>query len=131
MITAEQIMTTGVVTVRPEATINEAIELMLARRVSGLPVVNSAGFLVGVITEFALLAMAYDQRMTEQTVAEHMTRDVIGVEMDENVSRIADQFIIHRVRRLPVVDGGKLIGLISRVDVLRALYDSKSPVCSA
>ncbi len=131
MITAEQIMTTGVVTVRPEATINDAIELMLARRVSGLPVVDRDGFLVGVISEFALLAMAYDQQMTEQTVNEHMTRDVIAVELDDKISQMADQFIVHRVRRLPVVDDGRLVGLISRVDVLRALHHAKLPAITA
>jgi CBS domain-containing protein len=131
MLTAKQIMTSKIVTIHPSATIAEAIELMLDRRVSGLPVVDEQGFLVGVITEFALLAMAYDQHVTNQTVAEHMTRSVISVEVDDSVSRMADQFIVHRVRRLPVVDRGRLVGLISRVDVLRALYTCNAAVATA
>ena len=131
MITAEQIMTTGVVTITPEATISDAIELMLVRCVRGLPVVDSDGFLVGMITEFALLAMAYDKRITDQSVAEHMTRNVISVEAGDPLSRVADQFIVQRVRRLPVLKNGRLAGLVSRVDVLRALYNCEAPICTA
>lgn len=126
MITAKEIMTSSIVTIRPEATVDEAIQLMLARKVSGLPVVNEEGRLVGVITEFALLAMAYDNRVTHQLVSQHMTRDVITADVDDTVSRIADQFIIHRVRRLPVTEGGRLVGLVSRVDVLRAMYTAEA-----
>lgn len=130
MLTAEQIMTTGVITVRPESTIHEAIQLLLDRRISGLPVVDGQGALVGIITEYGLLAMAYDKGVTHQTVAQHMTREVIMVEADAPVNRVADQFIINRVRRLPVVKEGRLVGLISRIDVLRALYTAEAPVCA-
>lgn len=131
MITAEQIMTPGVVTVRPEATIREAIETLLTRRISGLPVVDGDGTLVGILTEYGLLAMAYDQEVTHQTVAQHMTTEVISADASTPVNGVADLFIVHRVRRLPVIKQGKLIGLISRVDVLRALYEAEAPVCTA
>lgn len=131
MLTAEQIMTPSVVTVGPEATIHDAIELLLAKRISGLPVVDRNGALVGILTEYALLAMAYDKEVTHQTVAQHMTQEVISVDAKTPVNRLADQFIVNRVRRLPVVDQGRLVGLISRIDVLRALYDAGAPVCSA
>lgn len=119
---AEQIMTTGVVTIRPEATIQEAIELILLRRISGLPVTDEDGRLVGIITEFALLAMAYDNHVPQETVAEHMTREIVAAEAGDPINRVADLFVVHRVRRVPVVREGRLVGLISRVDVLRALY---------
>ena len=130
MLTAEQIMTPHVVTVSPEATIHEAISLLLDKGISGLPVVDNSGSLVGILTEYALLAMAYDKQVTCQTVAEHMTREVISVDAREPVNHVADQFIVQRVRRLPVIKNGKLAGLVSRVDVLRALYTAEAPVCS-
>ncbi|MEO1497200.1 MAG: CBS domain-containing protein [Planctomycetota bacterium] len=117
----KDIMTDGVVTIGPTATIGEAIELLLARRVSGLPVVEADETLVGIITEFALLGLAYDQAIMSQTVAEHMTRTLLTVEVDEPVSKVADLCIVHRVRRLPVLDGGRLVGLVSRRDVLEAI----------
>lgn len=131
MLSAEQIMTTGVVTIRPEASIQDAIDLILKRRISGLPVVDSAGKLCGILTEFALLAMAYDQDVTHQCVYQHMTRDVITADASTPANQLADLFIIHRVRRLPILKHGRLAGLVSRVDVLRALCAEQAPVCTA
>lgn len=131
MLTAEQIMTPNVITIGPQASIHEAIQLLLDRNISGLPVVDREGALVGILTEYALLAMAYDKGISHQTVAQHMTREVISVDADTPVNRVADQFIVNRVRRLPVIDEGRLVGLISRIDVLRALYLAQAPVCSA
>lgn len=121
-INAGSIMNVQLATIRPEASIREAIDILLGRGYSGLPVVDSTGRLLGVITEYALLAIAYDENIEDQTVAEHMTKDVITVDVAEEVRRVADLFILHRVRRIPVTKGGRLVGLISRRDVLRALH---------
>jgi CBS domain-containing protein len=121
MLTAGAIMTSDIITVRPETSIEEAIELLLAQEISGLPVTDEEGHLVGVITEFALLAMAYDQRVKNHTVSQHMTSELITVDVDDPISRVADLCIVHRVRRVPVMKDGQLVGLIARRDVLRAL----------
>ena len=124
MLTAGAIMTTDLSTVRPSASIEEAIEMLLAQGISGLPVTDDEGCLVGVITEFALLAVAYDRRVKNHTVSQHMTRDVITVDVDDPISRVADLCIVHRVRRVPVMKNGRLSGIIARRDVLRALVES-------
>ena len=124
MLTAADIMTEALVTIRPESSIEEAIELLLSHGISGLPVTDDEGHLVGVITEFALLAVVYDQRVKDHTVAEHMTRNVITVNYDDPMRRAADLCIVNRVRRLPVMKNGRLVGLIARRDVLRALHES-------
>jgi len=131
MLTAGAIMTSNMVTVRPDASIEEAIELLMRDQISGLPVIDDDGRLVGVITEFALLAVAYDKRVKNHTVSQHMTREVITVEVDAPLSRIADLCIVHRVRRVPVMENGRMVGLIARRDVLRALIDNPSAVCLA
>jgi CBS domain-containing protein len=124
MLTAGTIMTTDLVTVRPTASIEEAIEVLLNQQISGLPVTDDDGRLVGVITEFALLAVAYDKRVKNHTVNQHMTREVITVDLNDPISRIADLCIVHRVRRVPVMLDGRLVGIIARRDVLRALVES-------
>ena len=129
MPTAGDIMTDNLVTIRPEASIEEAIDLLLTHGISGVPVTDKEGHLVGVITEFALLAVVYDQRVKDHFVAEHMTRNVITVNVDDPMRRAADLCIVNRVRRLPVMKDGRLVGLIARRDVLRALHASS--VCSA
>jgi CBS domain-containing protein len=129
MLTAGAIMTTDLVTVRPDVSIEEAIEILLSQSISGLPVTDDDGRLVGVITEFALLAVTYDKRVKNHTVSQHMTREVITVDINDPISRIADLCIVHRVRRVPVMQDGRLIGVIARRDVLRALVES--PACVA
>jgi CBS domain-containing protein len=131
MLTAGAIMMPDIVTVRPDSSIEDAIELLLDKSISGLPVADSDGRLVGVITEFALLAVAYDQRVKNHKVSQHMTRELITVDVDDPISRVADLCIVHRVRRVPVMKNGRLIGLIARRDVLRALVESPAGVCRA
>ena len=131
MMTAESIMTENLVTIRPEASIRDAIEMLIGKEISGLPVIDNQGRLVGVITEFAMLAMVYDHEVRKQTVGQHMTREVITVNVDDPISRIADLCIVHRVRRLPVMRDGKLVGLIARRDVLKALYQDSERACLA
>src|SRR5690606_26413005 len=114
-----------------DATIGEAIELLLQKRVSGLPVIDSNGGLVGMITEYALLAMVFDRNVTHERVSSFMTKQLVEVEHDTPITEIASQLILHRVRRLPVVKNRRLVGLVSRVDVLRGLYGSAAPVCTA
>ena len=130
MMTAGAIATTALVTVRPDASLEEAIEILLTQQISGLPVIDDDGRLVGVITEFALLAVAYDRRVKNHTVSQYMTRDLITVDVDDPISRVADLCIVHRVRRVPVMKDGRLAGIIARRDVLRALVESAA-VCVA
>jgi tRNA nucleotidyltransferase (CCA-adding enzyme) len=131
MLTARDIMTANVQTVRPDCTIREAIELLLDRGISGLPVTDESGRLVGIVTEFALLAIAYDDRVSEDSVRMHMTTNVLTIDAAAPISQAADLCIAHRVRRVPVMESGRLIGLISRRDVLRALYAGQSAACGA
>lgn len=131
MLTAEQIMTTGVITIGPDATVRDAIELLLQKHISGLPVVDDRGGLIGMITEYALLAMVYDRNVMHERINSFMTRQVVSVEFDTPITEVASQFILHRVRRLPVTREGRLVGLVSRVDVLRGLYSAEAPVCTA
>lgn len=130
MLTARDIMTDRVVTIGPDAFLQEAIEVIMSMEVSGLPVVDAQGQLTGIITEFALLATAYDAKSACETVGQHMTVDVLTVNADDPIRKVADQFIVHRVRRVPVVEKGRVIGLISRRDVLKAVYESEPQVCS-
>jgi CBS domain-containing protein len=129
MLTARDIMSQSVVTISPEAKIQEAIETLMRRQISGLPVVDAAGKLVGIISEFALLAMAYDVEVRQEQVRKHMSTEVIAVHPDDPIRKIADTCIIRRVRRVPVVEDGRLLGLISRRDVLKGIYEHTLQKC--
>jgi len=131
MLTAAAIMTGNLVTIHPEAPLKEAIEALLTHQVTGLAVTDDDGHLVGIITEFALLAMAYDHDVRRQTVARHMTPEVICADANTPLNRVADLFILHRVRQMPVLRNERVVGMISRREVLQALYASAAPICTA
>ena len=131
MLAARAIMTENVVTIDQDASIQDAIELLLSQRISGLPVIDKQGQLIGIVTEFALLAIAYDHKVQCDTVAQHMTSELFTVGPNDPVNKIADLCLLHRVRRVPVVENGLLLGLVSRRDVLKSLYEAQAPVCTA
>ncbi len=127
-------MSTPVVSVSPEATIKEAARLLVERRISALPVVDSAGELVGIVSEADLLPMETrpDPR-TQATpipptagsaprhVAEVMTRKVVTVPTDGEVSQAARLMIEADVKRLPVVEGSRVVGIVSRRDLVKVI----------
>ncbi|MBA3480212.1 MAG: CBS domain-containing protein [Pirellulales bacterium] len=131
MLTARDIMTENVVTILPSCSVRSAIEQLIHEQISGLPVVDENDQLVGIVTEFALLATAYDESITGESVDKHMTTDVLTVEVDDPVRKVADLFIVHRVRRVPVMEKGRIAGLISRRDVLKAVYEGSSHLSGA
>lgn len=130
MLCAKDIMTSNVVTVGANSTVKEAIEILLKEKISGLPVVDDYGRLIGIVTEFALLAIAYDEEVRQEKVLKHMTTELITVEPEDPIRTVADMCIMHRVRRLPVVKHGQLIGLIARRDVLQGIFEASNQPCS-
>ena len=131
MLTARAIMTNDVITIDPKSSIQEAIELLLKQRVSGLPITDADGRLIGIVTEFALLAIAYDNRVREDSIGQHMTTEVLTVDASDPINKVVDLCLMHRVRRVPVLENGRLVGLISRRDVLKAMYEAQAPICTA
>lgn len=116
---ARDVMTTRLVTMTPSMSAADAIETLIDNRVSGAPVVDGDGRLVGIISEFKLLSVVLDLGAAHQPIGELMTTDVVTVEADTPLVDVAQAFISLRIRRLPVVTSdGELIGQVSRRDVL-------------
>ena len=124
MYQASDVMTRNVTTIAPEATVDEAIQVLLDHQISGLPVVDARGMLVGMISEFQLLETVFDPQIRNEPVRGFMTKDVIAVDDGALLADVASLFIMHRIRRVPVLRGGQLVGLITRGDLLR--YVSKA-----
>jgi len=116
-------MDTVVPTLGPETPILDAVDFLLEHRVTGAPVVDSGGQLVGIITETDLLKLVTEgiegEPPTEATVAEFMTTDVITVPPTVDIYYIAGMFLANKFRRLPVVEDGRIVGAITRYDLLR------------
>jgi CBS domain-containing protein len=141
---AAGVMTRNVVTVGPDAPIADAIHLMLDHRISGLPVVANDGVLVGVLTEADLLRRTETRterqrprwieflrgpgRLAEDYVRTHarkvgeiMTQAVVATTEDAPLAEVVRLMERHRVKRLPVLRGDVLVGIVTRADLMRAL----------
>jgi len=111
----KDVMTTKVITVREEQTKQQAALLLSQHRISGLPVVRDENLLVGVVTEYDVIAKE------GKTVGDIMTRGVISVAADTELEE-ANHILVHeRIKRLPVLDQGRVIGIVSRADVVKEI----------
>jgi CBS domain-containing protein len=139
---AHQIMTRSVVTVRPDATILEAANTMLQHHVSGLPVVDAAGKLVGIVSEgdfirrgeigtqkkrsrwlSFLMGADATQYVREhgRKVSEVMTNDPLTIAEDATLEEIVNAMEANGIKRMPVMRDGKLVGIVSRANLLHAV----------
>ncbi len=146
---AQDIMTRDVVTVEPSTPVHQIATLMTGRRISGMPVVSASGAVVGIVSESDLMhrietgtqreskwwlslfsdpdQMARDYAKTRGLKAEDvMSRNVVSVEFDTPLRKVAEMLDSNRVKRLPVMQGDRLVGLITRSDLVKALLASTS-----
>jgi len=141
---AHQIMTRPVITVTPETTIVEAANTMLRRHVSGLPVVDAAGKLIGIVSEgdfirrgeigtqrkrgrFLKFILGPGKAASDfvhehgSKVAEIMTPEPLAITEDTELAEIVELMEKNHVKRLPVARGGRIVGIVSRANLLQAV----------
>lgn len=119
-----EIMSKDVVTLKPEMDVLQAVHVLLEHRISGAPVVDAGGEIIGMLTERDCMKAGLDAAFHQQsggTVADFMARDVEVVSAEETIITTARRFYDATYLRYPVVDGTGLIGVISRSDVMRAI----------
>ncbi len=117
-------MTTDPVSLAPEMDIHRAMKILLEREISGAPVLDEQGGLVGILSIKDCLKVAFSASYHREwggPVSEFMSSEVQTIESDMDIVEAAELFLKVRYRRFPVVTNGRLDGLISRYDVLRAL----------
>jgi len=151
---AMDVMVHDVVTVKPDDEVAEAVRLLAKHDVSALPVVDDDENVVGIISEADLLHRAeigtetHRPRWLEavtpawklagefakshgQRVAEVMSTDVVSAAEDTALSELATMLERHRIKRVPVLRGGKLVGIVSRSNLIQALASSRAPASGA
>jgi CBS domain-containing protein len=143
----KEIMTKEVFSVNRNSTIDEIAQVLIDNKVSGLPVLSDGGYLVGVVTEGDLLRREMSPRLPEfinilgaviyyhgverynedfkkilaQTASDIMTEDLITVTEETDISEVARLMLNNNIKQIPVVDGSKLIGIVSRADIVKLL----------
>ena len=124
-VTVKDYMAASLVTFTPEMDVMEAIALLLEKGISGAPVVDKLGDIVGILSEKDCLRVAlqagYNQERAGR-VSEFMSPNVVTVDADTSIMDVAKMFLESPFKRYPVVDdGNRLVGQISRSDVLKAI----------
>ena len=113
------------ITIRPEQTVRDAVGFLAKHNIGALIVVNAAGTPVGIVSERDIVReAARNEQVFGRVVGEIMTRDVITGVPEDDLASVANLMTEKRIRHLPVVTGGKLIGIISIGDVVKAQRDT-------
>lgn len=154
MSTVRDVMTTSVLSVRPETSIKQVARLLVENRISGLPVVNEEGRVVGVISEGDLLVKEQprgsihhrplarifgESAETRQSIAkagaravgDAMTMPAITIDASRPVGAAATLMIQRKVNRLPVTENGRLVGIVTRADLIRTFVRSDEEIAEA
>src|SRR5215203_4500990 len=119
------IMSKIVVSVRPDATLIDAVKVLTKHHLSGAPVVSTDGAVVGFISEPNLMDVLFDQETRMRKVSDYMSPEVQMVHVSESIATAATMFAMYGFRRLPVVEDGRLIGVVTRRDLLAHSLVSK------
>lgn len=151
-LTVRDIMTAGVITVGPKTTIRDLAETLAQHKISGVPVVDGNGKVVGMVTEADVIlqdaefhfpyyiqfleSVIYLQSVTKfeerfrkafgTKVEDVMSKEVVEISPEASVYDAATFMANHNVNRLPVVEGDQLVGIVTRGDIVRAIADSKA-----
>ena len=130
-VTVEDYMTRRLVTFHPDQTMDQVIDTLLAKGISGGPVIDNDKKLCGIISEGDCLKEVVRGKYNNSPnlsakVSEHMAKDVKWVAPEMNIFELAQMFLSMRLRRFPVLRDGKLIGQISQKDVMKAVKKLKN-----
>jgi CBS domain-containing protein len=117
------IMSRDVVSVNQNSPMAKAVELLVENDITGIPVVDDAGRLVGVITEKDVMGLLSDQEMASQKVKDYMTETVVSFDENEDVIAVCECLVNNPFRRVPILSGEKLAGIISRRDLIRYIME--------
>ncbi|HEY8280514.1 MAG TPA: CBS domain-containing protein [Bdellovibrionota bacterium] len=119
-------MSSKLIVAKEGMNVEEALKLLVNNKVTGLPVVNGNGKMVGIISEYDIIARVGNTHNVDPMLFKDQlpyTKKVEAVDEETSLEEVLDRFIKSKIRRLPVLDKqGHLVGIISRRDVMRILY---------
>jgi len=118
VITIREVMNKRAVAVSETMTVAQTIEFLTENHIGGAPVVNHERELVGMISELSMIDVVFDAHVKDVPVGKYMTTEVQAVGPKDPISRAAQLFALYAFRRLPVVEDGKLIGILTRRDLM-------------
>jgi CBS domain-containing protein len=126
MLKAKDLMTKNVISVKKDTPVIEAIKLLAEHDVTGVPVVEDDMTLIGVLSEKDLLKLFYNSETApDNTVEEFMTQPAVHFDENESLDEVCRCLLNHYFRRVPVTSNGKVVGIISRPDIIDYILMAK------
>jgi len=124
--TAKDIMSSKLIVAKEGMNIEDAVKLLVNNKITGLPVVDAQGKMIGILSEYDIIARVGKETVLDSALFKNgitYTKIVESVNEDTTLQEVLDRFIQLKCRRLPVLNGdNKLVGIISRRDVMKVLY---------
>ncbi len=121
MFKAKEIMNKEVITVKRKTEIYETIRILVENNITGLPVVNDDMTLAGIISEKDVLRLLYDMEDKPGNVEDYMTKEVASFDKEDSLIDITECLIKNDFRRIPILEDGKLVGILSRKDIIACI----------
>ena len=118
MFKVKEIMKTDLVTIKENGSVYQAIRSLVENNITGLLVVDNDNKLVGVISEKDMLKLLYNLEDSSGTVSDYMTADPVSFSPEDSLIDVAECFINNNFRRVPIVSDDKLVGVVSRKDIV-------------
>jgi len=115
---ARDIMTRKVYTISPEASVQEVAQLLSRKSISGVPVIDKDGRIIGIVTEADIIGKVNREGLC---VADIMSPEIIAVDEETPVGEIAMLLTERKIKRVPVMQDGKLVGIVCRADIVQAV----------
>jgi CBS domain-containing protein len=114
-------MTTNIIATKKNIHLTEVMALLLRNHISGLPVEDDEGNLIGIISEIDLVNSVFSGNADGTTAEEVMSKAVFSFSPETELAELVQVFSSKRLRRVPIVDKGKVVGIVSRRDILREI----------
>lgn len=129
MLPVKEIMTVGVISVKPDTLIYEALSLLAKHKISGIPVVGDNDEVVGILSEKDVLRILVDRKLDlKSTVNQYMSRDVVCFTEEDSAIDVCKFFIRSHIRRVPIVRDEKLVGIVSRADIIPLILEAQDKI---
>ena len=112
---AKDVMTRDIITVSPNTKVKDVAMILIKNQISGAPVADKNGNILGIVSEADIVAKK------GKDAKSIMSKKVVSVREGASVEEIAQLMITHAIKRVPVTDGGKIIGIVSRADIVNAI----------
>ena len=119
MFKVKDIMVTDVITTKKQTPVYQAIAAMVENNITGLPIINDDGTIAGIFSEKEVLTLLYSVEDVDAKIEDYMTKNPITFGPEDDIVEIIDCFVKSDFHRVPIVDKGRLIGIVSRKDIIQ------------